>query len=215
MRRFFALVALLALFSAGVAAENVLDRPPTGESPATEQVAPPERISLDFPNEEITVILRAVADMFALNLVVPEDLKGRRSSIKLRNVTWRQIFREILTPIGYTFLEDDNIIRVVSHEALVESQRTLDETGPEFTDDEASDFPAWFTWSIAAVALIHLILSVGVLRDRLPGAARFAPKFVWAFAVLLGGLVPLAIYWLIHHSTLARTANYDQPPVLS
>ncbi|HLP67920.1 MAG TPA: secretin N-terminal domain-containing protein, partial [Rhizobium sp.] len=78
-------------------------------------------ISVDFPNEEIRTILRNVADMFELNLVVPETLQGR-TSIKLRNVTWRQIFREVLTPVGYTFMEDENIIRVVSVDALAQEQ---------------------------------------------------------------------------------------------
>ncbi len=76
-------------------------------------------ISVDFPNEEIRTILRNVADMFELNLVVPETLQGR-TSIKLRNVTWRQIFREVLSPVGYTFMEDENIIRVVSVDALAQ-----------------------------------------------------------------------------------------------
>jgi type IV pilus assembly protein PilQ len=76
-------------------------------------------ISVDFPNEEIRTILRNVADMFELNLVVPETLQGR-TSIKLRNVTWRQIFREVLQPVGYTFIEDQNIIRVVSQDALAQ-----------------------------------------------------------------------------------------------
>jgi len=76
-------------------------------------------ISVDFPNEEIRTILRNVADMFELNLVVPETLQGR-TSIKLRNVTWRQIFREVLSPVGYTYLEDQNIIRVVSQDALAQ-----------------------------------------------------------------------------------------------
>ena len=76
-------------------------------------------ISVDFPNEEIRTILRNVADMFELNLVVPETLQGR-TSIKLRNVTWRQIFREVLQPVGYTFIEDQNIIRVVSQDQLAQ-----------------------------------------------------------------------------------------------
>jgi len=76
-------------------------------------------ISVDFPNEEVRTILRNVADMFELNLVVPEALQGR-TSIKLRNVTWRQIFREVLQPVGYTFIEDQNIIRVVSQDQLAQ-----------------------------------------------------------------------------------------------
>ncbi len=215
MRPLLVLVTLLAFVTVSLAADKVSDQPTTTAARPSEQEAPLERISLDFPNEEITTILRNVADMFELNLVVPREIYGKRASIKLRNVTWRQIFRELLTPIGYTFVEDDNIVRVVAPEAAAESPRQQYEAEPEITDDEASEFPAWFTCLVAVVALIHLVLAVGVLRDRLPFPARFAPKFVWAFAVLLGGLVPLAIYWLIHHSALTRPATYDQPPVLS
>lgn len=95
---------------------------PAAATPATSSVALNEKkdlISVDFPNEEIRTILRNVADMFEINLVVPETLQGR-TSIKLRNVTWRQIFREVLNPVGYTFLEDENIIRVVSQDALAQ-----------------------------------------------------------------------------------------------
>jgi type IV pilus assembly protein PilQ len=82
-------------------------------------------ISVDFPNEEIRTILRNVADLFELNLVVPETLQGR-TSIKLRNVTWRQIFREVLEPIGYTVLEDENIIRVISRDTLAQEPTTTE-----------------------------------------------------------------------------------------
>lgn len=92
------------------------DAPPPSTATLSEKK---DLISVDFPNEEIRTILRNVADMFELNLVVPETLQGR-TSIKLRNVTWRQIFREVLTPVGYTFMEEENIIRVVSIDALAQ-----------------------------------------------------------------------------------------------
>ncbi|MBK8477957.1 MAG: hypothetical protein IPL39_17130 [Opitutaceae bacterium] len=94
-------------------------------SPAVALSEKKDLISVDFPNEEIRTILRNVADLFELNLVVPETLQGR-TSIKLRNVTWRQIFREVLSPIGYTVLEDENIIRVVSRDALAAEPTTTE-----------------------------------------------------------------------------------------
>ncbi len=76
-----------------------------------------DTISVDFPNEEIRTILRNVADLYMLNLVVPETLQGT-TSIKLRDVSWRQIFNVVLDPVGYTYTEKGNIIEVVSKEAL-------------------------------------------------------------------------------------------------
>ena len=63
-----------------------------------------DTLSVDFPDEDIRTILRNVADLFELNLVIPDTLQGK-TSIKLRDVTWRQIFEVILTPVGYTYIE--------------------------------------------------------------------------------------------------------------
>lgn len=76
-----------------------------------------ETISVDFPDEDVRTILRNVADLFELNLVIPDTLQGR-TSIKLRNITWRQVFEVVLDPFGYTYVEDRNIIRVKSIEEL-------------------------------------------------------------------------------------------------
>ncbi|HLP09196.1 MAG TPA: hypothetical protein VK178_13610 [Opitutaceae bacterium] len=184
--------------------------------PATNPASPAdeERISVDFPNEEIVTVLRNVADMYELNLVVPQDLKGKRTSLKLRNVTWRQIFREALAPAGYMFIEDGNIVRVASIDSLKQLQVARNESQQNRTASPARAGLSRLWWFGAPVGLIHLVFALGVSRDHLPCPARFAPKFVWAFAVLLGGLAPLSIYWLIHHSSLAKTDSGGVPPKL-
>lgn len=78
-----------------------------------------ETISVDFPDEDVRTILRNVADLFDLNLVIPDTLQGR-TSIKLRNVTWRQVFEVVLEPLGYTYVEDRNILRIRSVEDLTQ-----------------------------------------------------------------------------------------------
>jgi Type II secretory pathway, component PulD len=78
-----------------------------------------DTLSVDFPEEDIRNILRNVADLFELNLVIPDTLQGR-TSIKLRDVTWRQIFEVVLEPVGYTYVEDGNIIKVVSQASLLQ-----------------------------------------------------------------------------------------------
>jgi type IV pilus assembly protein PilQ len=78
-----------------------------------------DTLSVDFPDEDIRTILRNVADLFELNLVIPETLQGK-TSIKLRDVSWRQIFEVILTPVGYTYIEQGSIIKVVSLESLAQ-----------------------------------------------------------------------------------------------
>lgn len=78
-----------------------------------------DTLSVDFPDEEIRNILRNVAELFDLNLVIPDTLQGK-TSVKLHDVTWRQIFQVVLAPVGYTFIEDGNIIKVVSNESLAQ-----------------------------------------------------------------------------------------------
>jgi type IV pilus assembly protein PilQ len=80
---------------------------------AAASTASEETISVDFPDEDVRTILRNVADLFDLNLVIPDTLQGR-TSIKLRNVTWRQVFEVVLDPLGFTYIEDRNILRIKS-----------------------------------------------------------------------------------------------------
>ena len=98
--------------------EIVLELPgPEVATSSEATLATEETISVDFPDEDVRTILRNVADLFELNLVIPDTLQGR-TSIKLRNITWRQAFEVVLEPIGFTYVEDRNIIRVKSVEEL-------------------------------------------------------------------------------------------------
>lgn len=92
---------------------TVLGADPTASSVSRDK----DTLSVDFPDEDIKTILRNVADLFELNLVVPDTLAGK-TSIKLRDVTWRQIFKTVLDPVGFTYIEEGNIIKIVSNESL-------------------------------------------------------------------------------------------------
>ena len=94
--------------------EVVLELPGQETSgPGSAAMAEEETISVDFPDEEVRTILRNVADLFDLNLVIPDTLQGR-TSVKLRNITWRQVFEVALEPLGFTYVEDRNIIQIRS-----------------------------------------------------------------------------------------------------
>lgn len=117
-------LAALTLTSLGQAqsATAPAAAPAAAAAPAT--VTPPaavnrekETLSVDFPDEDIKTILRNVADLFELNLVVPDTLVGK-TSIKLRDVSWRQIFSVVLAPVNFTYIEDGNIIKIVSNDSL-------------------------------------------------------------------------------------------------
>lgn len=84
-----------------------------------------DTLSVDFPDEDIKTILRNVADLFELNLVVPDTLTGK-TSIKLRDVTWRQIFKTVLEPVNYTYVEEGNIIKVIDNATLLQEPVATD-----------------------------------------------------------------------------------------
>lgn len=59
------------------------------------------------------------------------------------------------------------------------------------------------------VVILHIFLATGVAKDiaylhEKGGKPLFASGTVWVMAVLILGLWALLIYWLIHHSNLAR-----------
>lgn len=78
-----------------------------------------DTLSVDFPDEDIRNILRNVADLFELNIIMPDTLQGK-TTIKLRDVTWRQIFQSVLQPVNFSYVEEGNIIKIVSNESLLQ-----------------------------------------------------------------------------------------------
>jgi len=91
--------------------EMTLDFPTDSGSASDLAMADDETISVDFPDEEVRTIISNVADLYDLNVVVPQGLEGR-TTIKLRNVTWRQVFDVVLEPLDYTYVEERNIIKI-------------------------------------------------------------------------------------------------------
>src|SRR5450432_2483344 len=104
MRTKARILLLLCAASPIAMAQTVSDAPapaPADSAPKPALVRAKDTLSVDFPDEEIRTVLRNVADLFELNLVIPDTLQGK-TSVKLRDVTWRQIFKVVLEPVGYT-----------------------------------------------------------------------------------------------------------------
>ncbi|MCC5839089.1 MAG: hypothetical protein JJT96_03110 [Opitutales bacterium] len=102
----------------GNGADVFIQVPDPIEVPA-ERSETADTISVDFPDEDVRVIIRNVADLFGLNVVIPQELTGR-VSLKLRDVTWPQLFQVILEPLNYTYITDRNIILIRNRNELLQ-----------------------------------------------------------------------------------------------
>ena len=77
----------------------------------------PATNTVDFPETEIRAIITEVAKLFALKVAIPEQLTGH-TSVKLRDVTWQQLYKVILQPIGYEFIERGSAVTVLRNEEV-------------------------------------------------------------------------------------------------
>ncbi len=77
-----------------------------------------DTISVDYSDTTIRGILRNVADIYGLNLVIPDALVGN-ISVKLNNVTWRQVFDVVLESAHFKRVEDGNIVKIKSREEVM------------------------------------------------------------------------------------------------
>lgn len=90
---------------------------PGSESVGTAVAGDAETISVDFPEEDVRDIIRSVAELYELNVVIPDSLAGS-VSIKLRDVSWQQVFDVVLEPLNFTYIVDGNIIKIKSQDEL-------------------------------------------------------------------------------------------------
>jgi len=70
-----------------------------------------QTVSVDFPDESRAVVLRNIADLFELNVIIPENLPGH-VSLKLQQRGWKEIYDEVLKPVGFAWREENGIVRV-------------------------------------------------------------------------------------------------------
>lgn len=89
-------------------AVDIAPPPPAPPPTAAAEVT----LSVDFPNEDLRQVIRNVADLFQIHVVIPVDLTGK-ATVNLKNATWRQIYHIILAPVGYTFVEEGNLVKIV------------------------------------------------------------------------------------------------------
>ncbi len=74
-----------------------------------------DTFSLDFADEPIRNVIRYIADVYTLNVVIPEGLSGN-VSLKLKDVNWPEVFKAVLDPAGFSYIQEGKIIKIKSLE---------------------------------------------------------------------------------------------------
>lgn len=65
--------------------------------------------------------------------------------------------------------------------------------------------------------ILNCILAYAVNQDaqrlcRMPSHLFLVGPIIWSLLTLVSGVVGLAIYWLVHYSSLASSSQQDAPP---
>jgi len=89
------------------------------------QVVPPvptaganDTFSIEYKDADNRKAISGVAKLFGIKVVMPKDFPAGSASIRLRDVTWRQFFQVVLAPVGYSFIERDDEVDVMTVEQI-------------------------------------------------------------------------------------------------
>jgi type IV pilus assembly protein PilQ len=81
-------------------------------------------VSLDFQDANIVAIIRLLGEVGGYNIVIHPDVQGK-ISMRLLNVPWHQALDIILTTFNLKKIVEDNVIRIVTIEALQKEKEAL------------------------------------------------------------------------------------------
>ena len=82
---------------------------------AEEQPTAPGHVTFDFKDADITNILRIFSKRYGVNIVAGPDVKGT-VTIRLVDVPWETALRLILQVNNFTYVKEENVIRIISRE---------------------------------------------------------------------------------------------------
>ncbi|NET38667.1 MAG: hypothetical protein F6K19_42865 [Cyanothece sp. SIO1E1] len=79
-----------------------------------------ETISLEMPGEDALTLMRSIADLYGLNLIVSDTLENYDVSLKMREVSWREVFDYVLNQGGNYWVQKGNAIHIGSFDEFQE-----------------------------------------------------------------------------------------------
>jgi type IV pilus assembly protein PilQ len=88
------------------------------------RIEKPPRVTFDFENADVRVVIKAVADIAGANIVVGREVEGT-VTLTLNDIPWRVALDTIVKTLGYTVVQEDRgILRIVDPANLKEQLET-------------------------------------------------------------------------------------------
>lgn len=88
------------------------------------RIEKPPRVTFDFENADVRVVIKAVADIAGANIVVGREVEGT-VTLTLNDIPWRVALDTIVKTLGYTVVQEERgILRIVDPANLREQLET-------------------------------------------------------------------------------------------
>ncbi len=71
-----------------------------------------KKISMTFLNADVRSVVSAIADMVGFNVVFDPEVSGKVSADFKKPVPWQVALRDVLDPLGLTYIQEGNILRI-------------------------------------------------------------------------------------------------------
>jgi hypothetical protein len=166
-------------------------------------------ITVSVDDRPLATIVDAFARASGINIITadPAILKNSRVTVNLQDVEWEPALRNILEMYHLDLVE-----QIPGTEVFVIVRQDWMSQPDAETDGELISVLAVICIIVLMQALpiiLNLIFAVAIFIDarRLRQTncpTRFVPPVLWALTALGAGLLGVALYWMIHYSTLKR-----------
>jgi len=116
-------------------------------------------INVDFPDESRASVLISISQIYDLDVVYLAKVPGR-VRLKLRDRDWRQLFDEVLHPVGFAWREENGVIRI--YDALPDAR--AGQTSQEAVQDVYIWIIVGSFVALAVFSAISLVFNVMLYR---------------------------------------------------
>ncbi len=99
------------------------------ESGFTYREGAQERISMRLENADLVTTLRSIAQASGMNIIIGDEVRGT-ITVELDNIEWEEALDLVLKTKGYTYIIENDVIRVSRPETFAKEQENIEASKP-------------------------------------------------------------------------------------